>query len=61
MLKRMLPTRNAGSRTALSAPLAEIHGKLHAGMHAGMYAKTHVSIPGELSLLSLSLLVYSAE
>ena len=61
MLKRMLPTRNAASRTALSAPLAEIHGKLYAEMHAEMYAKTHVSIPGGLSLLSLSLFFSSTE
>ena len=48
MLKRMLPTRNAGSRTALSAPLAEIHGTLHAAMHAEMYAKIHGKMHAEM-------------
>ena len=53
--------RGISNRAKCSARSAEIHGKLHAEMHAEMYAKTQASIPGELSLLSLSLLFYSAE
>ena len=55
MLKRMLPTRNAGSRTA------QMHVKIHAAIRAEIYAEMHATIPGELSLLALSLFFSSTE
>ena len=53
--------RGISNRAKCSARSAEIHGQLHAEKHAKMYAKTQASIPGELSLLSLSLLFFSTE
>ena len=55
MLKRMLPTRNAGS------PTAQMHVNMYAEIRAEMYTKMQATIPGELSLLSLSLLFSSTE
>ena len=51
----MLPTRNAGSRTA------QMHVQMYAEIRAEMYAEMQATIPGELSLLSLSLFFSSTE
>ena len=53
--------RGISNRAKCSARSADMHGKLQAGVHAEMYAKTQASIPGELSLLSLSLFFFSTE